>query len=99
MGGVGKSNAKMYVEKKTGVTFKDVAGEEEAKESLTELVDFLKNPDKYKKIGARLPKGALLVGPPGTGKTLLAKALAGEAGVPFFSLSGSDFVEMWIKVR
>lgn len=78
MGGVGKSNAKMYVEKKTGVTFADVAGEEEAKESLTELVDFLKNPEKYKKIGARLPKGALLVGPPGTGKTLLAKALAGE---------------------
>jgi len=97
MGGVGKSNAKMYVEK-TGVTFKDVAGEEEAKESLTELVDFLKNPDKYKKIGARLPKGALLVGPPGTGKTLLAKALAGEAGVPFFSLSGSDFVEMFVGV-
>ena len=98
MGGVGKSNAKMYVEKKTGVTFQDVAGEEEAKESLTELVDFLKNPDKYKKIGARLPKGALLVGPPGTGKTLLAKALAGEAGVPFFSLSGSDFVEMFVGV-
>ena len=98
MGGVGKSNAKMYVEKKTGVTFADVAGEEEAKESLTELVDFLKNPDKYKKIGARLPKGALLVGPPGTGKTLLAKALAGEAGVPFFSLSGSDFVEMFVGV-
>ncbi len=98
MGGVGKSTAKMYVEKKTGVTFQDVAGEEEAKESLTELVDFLKNPDKYKKIGARLPKGALLVGPPGTGKTLLAKALAGEAGVPFFSLSGSDFVEMFVGV-
>ena len=98
MGGVGKSNAKMYVEKKTGVTFKDVAGEEEAKESLTELVDFLKNPDKYKKIGARLPKGALLVGPPGTGKTLLAKAVAGEAGVPFFSISGSDFVEMFVGV-
>ena len=98
MGSVGKSNAKMYVEKKTGVTFADVAGEEEAKESLTELVDFLKNPDKYKKIGARLPKGALLVGPPGTGKTLLAKALAGEAGVPFFSLSGSDFVEMFVGV-
>lgn len=96
--GVGKSNAKMYVEKETGVTFKDVAGEEEAKESLTELVDFLKNPDKYKKIGARLPKGALLVGPPGTGKTLLAKALAGEASVPFFSLSGSDFVEMFVGV-
>ena len=98
MGGVGKSNAKMYVEKKTGVTFKDVAGEEEAKESLTELVDFLKNPDKYKKIGARLPKGALLVGPPGTGKTLLAKAVAGEAGVPFFTISGSDFVEMFVGV-
>ena len=98
MGGVGKSNAKMYVEKSTGVTFADVAGEEEAKESLTELVDFLKNPEKYKTIGARLPKGALLVGPPGTGKTLLAKALAGEAGVPFFSLSGSDFVEMFVGV-
>ncbi len=98
MGGVGKSNAKMYIEKKTGVSFADVAGEEEAKESLTELVDFLKNPEKYKKIGARLPKGALLVGPPGTGKTLLAKALAGEAGVPFFSLSGSDFVEMFVGV-
>lgn len=98
MGGVGKSNAKMYVEKKTGVTFADVAGEEEAKESLTELVDFLKNPAKYRQIGARLPKGALLVGPPGTGKTLLAKALAGEAGVPFFSLSGSDFVEMFVGV-
>ncbi len=96
--GVGKSTAKMYVEKETGVTFKDVAGEEEAKESLTELVDFLKNPDKYRKIGARLPKGALLVGPPGTGKTLLAKALAGEASVPFFSLSGSDFVEMFVGV-
>ena len=98
MGGIGKSNAKMYVEKETGVTFADVAGEEEAKESLTELVDFLKNPGKYKQIGARLPKGALLVGPPGTGKTLLAKALAGEAGVPFFSLSGSDFVEMFVGV-
>ncbi|MEE3467428.1 MAG: ATP-dependent zinc metalloprotease FtsH [Eubacterium sp.] len=98
MGGVGKSTAKMYVEKKTGVSFSDVAGEEEAKESLTELVDFLKNPEKYKQIGARLPKGALLVGPPGTGKTLLAKALAGEAGVPFFSLSGSDFVEMFVGV-
>ena len=98
MGGVGKSNAKMYVEKQTGVTFADVAGEEEAKESLTELVDFLKNPEKYKQIGAKLPKGALLVGPPGTGKTLLAKALAGEAGVPFFSLSGSDFVEMFVGV-
>ncbi len=98
MGGVGKSNAKMYVEKKTGVTFADVAGEEEAKESLTELVDFLRNPEKYKKIGAKLPKGALLVGPPGTGKTLLAKALAGEAGGPFFSLSGADFVEMFVGV-
>lgn len=96
--GVGKSTAKMYVEKETGVSFKDVAGEEEAKESLTELVDFLKNPGKYRKIGARLPKGALLVGPPGTGKTLLAKALAGEANVPFFSLSGSDFVEMFVGV-
>lgn len=96
--GVGKSTAKMYVEKETGVSFKDVAGEEEAKESLTELVDFLKNPNKYRKIGARLPKGALLVGPPGTGKTLLAKALAGEANVPFFSLSGSDFVEMFVGV-
>lgn len=96
--GVGKSTAKMYVEKETGVTFQDVAGEEEAKESLTELVDFLKNPDKYRKIGAKLPKGALLVGPPGTGKTLLAKALAGEASVPFFSLSGSDFVEMFVGV-
>lgn len=98
MGGVGKSNAKMYMEKKTGVSFADVAGEEEAKESLTELVDFLRNPEKYKMIGAKLPKGALLVGPPGTGKTLLAKALAGEAGVPFFSLSGSDFVEMFVGV-
>ena len=98
MGGIGKTTAKMYVEKKTGVSFSDVAGEEEAKESLTELVDFLKNPSKYKQIGARLPKGALLVGPPGTGKTLLAKALAGEAGVPFFSLSGSDFVEMFVGV-
>ena len=97
MGGIGKSNAKMYVEKETGVTFADVAGEEEAKESLTELVDFLKNPGKYKQIGARLPKGALLVGPPGT-ETLPAKAPAGEAGVPFFSLSGSDFVEMFVGV-
>jgi len=96
--GLGKFTAKMYVEKATGVSFKDVAGEEEAKESLTELVDFLKNPGKYRKIGARLPKGALLVGPPGTGKTLLAKALAGEANVPFFSLSGSDFVEMFVGV-
>ena len=98
MMGVGKSNAKVYVEKETGVTFKDVAGQEEAKESLTELVDFLHNPGKYTKIGAKLPKGALLVGPPGTGKTLLAKAVAGEAKVPFFSLSGSDFVEMFVGV-
>ena len=95
---VGKSNAKVYVEKKTGVTFADVAGQDEAKESLTELVDFLHDPGKYLKIGAKLPKGALLVGPPGTGKTLLAKALAGEANVPFFSLSGSDFVEMFVGV-
>ena len=93
--GVGKSNAKMYVQKETGITFKDVAGEDEAKESLTEIVDFLHNPGKYTKIGAKLPKGALLVGPPGTGKTLLAKAVAGEAHVPFYSLSGSDFVEMF----
>ena len=98
MMGVGKSNAKVYVEKETGVTFKDVAGQEEAKESVTELVDFLHNPGKYTKIGAKLPKGALLVGPPGTGKTLLAKAVAGEAKVPFFSLSGSDFVEMFVGV-
>ena len=98
MMGVGKSNAKVYVEKETGVTFQDVAGQEEAKDSLTELVDFLHNPAKYAKIGAKLPKGALLVGPPGTGKTLLAKALAGEAKVPFFSLSGSDFVELYVGV-
>ena len=98
MGSVGKSNAKVYVEKKTGVTFADVAGQDEAKESLTEMVDFLHNPGKYIEIGARLPKGALLVGPPGTGKTLLAKAVAGEAKVPFFSLSGSDFVEMFVGV-
>ena len=96
--GVGKSNAKVYVQKETGVTFKDVAGEDEAKESLVEVVDFLHNPQKYSKIGAKLPKGALLVGPPGTGKTLLAKAVAGEAGVPFFSISGSDFVEMFVGV-
>lgn len=96
--GVGKSNAKIYVEKSTGVTFKDVAGQEEAKESLTEIVDFLHNPTKYTRIGAKLPKGALLVGPPGTGKTLLAKAVAGEAKVPFFSLTGSDFVEMFVGV-
>ncbi len=95
---VGKSKAKVYIEKDTGVTFKDVAGEEEAKESLQEVVDFLHNPGKYAQIGAKLPKGALLVGPPGTGKTLLAKAVAGEAHVPFFSLSGSDFVEMFVGV-
>ena len=98
MMGIGKSTAKMYVQKETGVTFKDVAGQEEAMDSLTEMVDFLNNPGKYTEIGARLPKGALLVGPPGTGKTLLAKAVAGEAGVPFFSLSGSDFVEMFVGV-
>ncbi len=98
MGGVGKSRAKAYVQKDTGVTFKDVAGEDEAKESLQEVVDFLHNPAKYTAIGAKLPKGALLVGPPGTGKTLLAKAVAGEAHVPFFSLSGSDFVEMFVGV-
>ena len=96
--GVGKSNAKVYVEKETGVTFKDVAGQDEAKESLQEVVDFLHNPKKYREIGAKLPKGALLVGPPGTGKTLLAKAVAGEAKVPFFSLAGSDFVEMFVGV-
>lgn len=98
MGSVGKSRAKVYVEKKTGVTFADVAGQEEAKESLVEMVDFLHNPKKYLEIGAKLPRGALLVGPPGTGKTLLAKAVAGEANVPFFSLSGSDFVEMYVGV-
>ena len=98
MMGIGKSNAKMYMEKQTGVTFLDVAGEDEAKESLQEVVDFLHNPGKYTGIGAKLPKGALLVGPPGTGKTLLAKAVAGEAGVPFFSISGSDFVEMFVGV-
>ena len=96
--GVGKSNAKVYVEKQTGVTFKDVAGEDEAKESLQEVVDFLHNPKRYTEIGAKLPKGALLVGPPGTGKTLLAKAVAGEANVPFFSLAGSSFVEMFVGV-
>jgi len=96
--GVGKSNAKIYIQKETGVTFKDVAGQEEAKESVVELVDFLHNPKRYTDIGAKLPKGALLVGPPGTGKTLLAKAVAGEAGVPFFSLAGSDFVEMFVGV-
>jgi len=96
--GVGKSTAKVYVEKSTGVNFKDVAGQDEAKESLKEVVDFLHNPKRYTDIGAKLPKGALLVGPPGTGKTLLAKAVAGEAGVPFFSLAGSDFVEMFVGV-
>ena len=96
--GVGKNNAKVYVQKKTGVTFKDVAGQDEAKESLQEVVDFLHNPEKYTSVGAKLPKGALLVGPPGTGKTLLAKAVAGEAKVPFFSLSGSAFVEMYVGV-
>lgn len=96
--GIGKSNAKVYVEKETGVSFKDVAGEDEAKESLQEVVDFLHNPGRYAKIGAKLPKGALLVGPPGTGKTLLAKAVAGEAHVPFFSLTGSDFIEMYVGV-
>ena len=98
MMGIGKSNAKMYVEKQTGVTFKDVAGQDEAKDSLQEVVDFLHNPGKYTSVGAKLPKGALLVGPPGTGKTLLAKAVAGEAKVPFFSLSGSAFVEMYVGV-
>ena len=98
MMGIGKSNAKMYVEKQTGVTFRDVAGQDEAKESLQEVVDFLHNPGKYTSVGAKLPKGALLVGPPGTGKTLLAKAVAGEAKVPFFSLSGSAFVEMYVGV-
>ncbi|MBR1690528.1 MAG: ATP-dependent zinc metalloprotease FtsH [Oscillibacter sp.] len=98
IGGVGKANAKVYMEKSTGVTFRDVAGQDEAKESLTEIIDFLHNPGKYTDIGAKLPKGALLVGPPGTGKTLLAKAVAGEANVPFFSISGSDFVEMFVGV-
>ena len=96
MGGMGKSKAKVYMEKQTGVTFRDVAGQDEAKESLQEIIDFLHNPQKYTDIGAKLPKGALLVGPPGTGKTLIAKAVAGEAGVPFFSMSGSDFVEMFV---
>ena len=98
MGGFGKNNAKVYMEKRTGVTFKDVAGQDEAKESLQEIIDFLHNPQKYTDIGAKLPKGALLVGSPGTGKTLLAKAVAGEAGVPFFSISGSDFEEMFVGV-
>ena len=96
--GVGKSTAKEYVQKETGVTFKDVAGEDEAKESLVEVVDFLHNPGRYVKIGAKLPNGALLVGPPGTGKSLLAKAVAGEAHVPFFSLTGSDFIELYVGV-
>ncbi|MEG0779485.1 MAG: ATP-dependent zinc metalloprotease FtsH [Oscillospiraceae bacterium] len=98
MGNVGKANAKVYMEKSTGITFQDVAGQDEAKESLVEIIDFLHNPGKYTEIGAKLPKGALLVGPPGTGKTLLAKAVAGEAKVPFFSISGSDFVEMFVGV-
>ena len=98
IGGVGKANAKVYMERSTGVTFNDVAGQDEAKESVSEIIDFLHNPGKYTEIGAKLPKGALLVGPPGTGKTLLAKAVAGEAGVPFFSISGSDFVEMFVGV-
>ena len=92
----GKSNAKVYVKSSTGIKFSDVAGEDEAKELLTEIVDFLHNPEKYRAIGATMPKGALLVGPPGTGKTLLAKAVAGEADVPFFSISGSEFVEMFV---
>ena len=98
LGGIGKNHAKVYMEKETGVTFEDVAGQDEAKESLVEIIDFLNNPKKYTDIGAKLPKGALLVGPPGTGKTLLAKAVAGEAKVPFFSISGSDFVEMFVGV-
>ena len=98
MGAMGKSSAKVYMEKTTGVTFADVAGQDEAKESLQEIIDFLHNPGKYTEIGAKLPKGALLVGPPGTGKTLIAKAVAGEAGVPFFSISGSDFEEMFVGV-
>ena len=98
MGSIGSSKAKMYMEKQTGVTFKDVAGQDEAKESLQEIIDFLHNPQKYAAIGAKLPKGVLLVGSPGTGKTLLAKAVAGEANVPFFSISGSDFVEMFVGV-
>ena len=96
MFGMGKSGAKMYVASQTGKTFADVAGDEEAKEALAEIVDFLHNPAKYNSIGAKMPKGVLLVGPPGTGKTLLAKAVAGEAGVPFFSIAGSEFVEMFV---
>ena len=99
IGGFGQSKAKVYMEKQTGVTFADVAGQDEAKESLVEIIDFLHYPQKYTAIGAKLPKGALLVGSPGTGKTLLAKAVAGEAGVPFFSISGSDFVEMFVGAR
>ena len=95
---IGKSKAKVYIEKSTGVTFADVAGIEEAEEELIEVVDFLKHPEKYQRLGGHLPKGVLLVGPPGTGKTLLARAVAGEAGVPFFSISGSDFVEMFVGV-
>ena len=98
LGGMGKSKAKVYMEKSTGVTFKDVAGQDEAKESLQEIIDFLHTPEKYAEIGAKLPKGALLVGPPGTGKTLLAKAVAGEADVPFFSVSGSDFEDTFVGV-
>ncbi|MBQ4489721.1 MAG: ATP-dependent metallopeptidase FtsH/Yme1/Tma family protein, partial [Pyramidobacter sp.] len=98
IGSVGKANAKVYMERKTGVSFADVAGQDEAKESLVEIIDFLHNPEKYTAIGAKIPKGALLVGSPGTGKTLLAKAVAGEANVPFFSISGSDFVEMFVGV-
>src|SRR5207244_7470704 len=94
----GKSKAKVYIEKKTGVTFADVAGIDEAEEEVAEVVGFLKDPDKYQRLGGRIPKGVLIVGPPGTGKTLLARAVAGEAGVPFFSLSGSDFVEMFVGV-
>jgi len=93
---MGKSNAKVYVKSSSGIKFSDVAGEDEAKENLTEIVDYLHNPDKYKDIGASMPKGLLLVGPPGTGKTMLAKAVAGEANVPFFSISGSEFVEMFV---
>src|SRR5439155_14076494 len=95
---IGKSKAKVYIEKKTGVTFADGAGIDEAEEELAEVVEFLKTPEKYQRLGGRIPKGVLLVGPPGTGKTLLARAVAGEAGVPFFSISGSDFVEMFVGV-
>src|SRR5206468_365668 len=95
---IGKSKAKVYIEKKTGVTFNDVAGIDEAEEELVEVVEFLKTPQKYQRLGGRIPKGVLLIGPPGTGKTLLARAVAGEAGVPFFSISGSDFVEMFVGV-